>query len=166
MKPRKVHIHRLDVVRFGPPEVEIEVECSRGTYIRSLAHDLGEALSCGGHLSALTRTRIGPFRVEDAVSETTLEAAFADGTWPDLVQPIDCGLMHLPAITARMSLEQDLRHGQAARIDDAEVLRGAGALTDGLHVRGYAEDGSLIGILRYEAATDMWHPHKVFALTA
>ena len=167
MKARRVHVYRVDVVRFELPEVEIEVECSRGTYIRSLAHDLGEALGCGGHLSALTRTRIGPFRVEEAVTPEALEAAFEDGTWPDLVQPIDCGLMHLPAITARMSLEQDLRHGQAARIDDpAEALHGAGALTDGLHVRGYAEDGSLIGILRYEAATGMWHPHKVFDLTA
>ena len=159
---RKVSIYRLDLLRFEPPELEIEIECSRGTYVRSLAHDLGQALGCGAHLSALTRTRVGPFRVEDALDEAALEAAFADGTWPDPLQPIDCGLTQLPALTVPIEDEKDLRHGQAARIDDKEALRGAGPLSDALQVRGYAEDGSLIGILRYDAATELWHAHKIF----
>lgn len=162
MKPRKVHVYRLDLVHFESPEVEIEVECSRGTYVRSLAHDLGQALGCGGHLSALTRLRVGPFHVEDAVTEETLQAALADGTWRDHLQPIDCALLHLPALTVPMEDEKDLRHGQAAHVDDEDALRSAGPLTDGAHVRGYAEDGSLIGILRYEAATGLWYPHKIF----
>ncbi|MCI0831987.1 MAG: hypothetical protein J4N72_04995, partial [Chloroflexi bacterium] len=58
--------------------------------------------------------------------------------------------------------EKDLRHGQAARIDDEEALRRVGPLSDALQVRGYAEDGSLIGILRYDAATELWHAHKIF----
>jgi tRNA pseudouridine55 synthase len=159
---RKVSIYRLDLLRFEPPELEIEIECSRGTYVRSLAHDLGQALGCGAHLSALTRTRIGPFRVEDALDEAGLEAAFADGTWPEPLQPIDCGLTQLPALTVPIEDEKDLRHGQAARIDDEAALRGVGPLSDALQVRGYAEDGSLIGILRYDAATELWHAHKIF----
>ncbi|HEY5625922.1 MAG TPA: hypothetical protein VIT93_05495, partial [Dehalococcoidia bacterium] len=115
-----------------------------------------------GHLSALTRTRVGPFRLEDALDEAALEAVLADGTWPDALQPIDCGLTQLPALTVPMEDEKDLRHGQSARIDDEEALRGAGPLSDALQVRGYAEDGSLIGILRYDAATELWHPHKIF----
>jgi tRNA pseudouridine55 synthase len=162
LPPRKVTIHRLELLRFQPPEVEIEVECSRGTYVRSLAHDLGQALGCGAHLSALTRTRVGPFRVEDALDEAALEAAFAGGTWPDPLQPIDAGLIQLPALTVPIEDEKDLRHGQAARIDDEEALRGAGPLSDALQVRGYAEDGSLIGILRYDATTELWHAHKIF----
>ncbi len=162
LAPRTVTIHRLDLLRFEPPEAEIEVECSRGTYIRSLAHDLGQALGCGAHLSALTRTRVGPFPVEDALDEAALEAAFADGTWPDTMQPIDCGLTQLPSLTVPIEDENDLRHGQSARIDDEETLRSAGPLSDALQVRGYAEDGSLIGILRYQAATELWHPHKIF----
>ncbi len=159
---RKVNVYRLDLLRFEPPEVEIEMECSRGTYVRSLAHDLGQSLGCGAHLSALTRTRVGPFRVEDALDESALESAFAGGTWPDVLQPIDCGLMQLPALTVPIEDEKDLRHGQPARIDDEQALRGAGPLSDALQVRGYAEDGSLIGILRYDAATELWHPHKIF----
>jgi tRNA pseudouridine55 synthase len=162
MKPRKVRIHRLDLLRFEPPEVEIEVECGRGTYLRSIAHDLGQALGCGGHLSSLVRTQVGPFRVEDAVDEATLEAAFADGTWREYLQPIDWALLHLPALTVPMEDEKDLRHGQAAHIDDEDALRGAGPLTGGMQVRAYAEDGSLIGILRYEAAGGDWYPHKIF----
>ena len=162
LPPRKVTVHRLDLLRFEPPEVEIEIECSRGTYVRSLAHDLGQALGCGAHLSALTRTRVGPFRVEDALDEAALAAAFADGTWPDPRQPIDSGLMQRPALTVPIEDEKDLRHGQAARIDDEEALRRVGPLSDALQVRGYAEDGSLIGILRYDAATELWHAHKIF----
>ena len=162
LPPRKVTVYRLDLLRFEPPEVEIEIECSRGTYVRSLAHDLGQALACGAHLSALTRTRVGPFRVEDALDEAALAAAFADGTWPDPLQPIDCGLTQLPALTVPIEDEKDLRHGQAARIDDEEALRRVGPLSDALQVRGYAEDGSLIGILRYDAATELWRPHKIF----
>ena len=162
LPPRKVTVYRLDLLRFEPPEVEIEIECSRGTYVRSLAHDLGQALACGAHLSALTRTRVGPFRVEDALDEAALAAAFADGTWPDPLQPIDCGLTQLPALTVPIEDEKDLRHGQAARIDDEEALRRVGPLSDALQVRGYAEDGSLIGILRYDAATELGRPHKIF----
>lgn len=159
---RKVTVYRLDVLRFEPPVVEIEVECSRGTYVRSLAHDLGRSLGCGAHLSALTRTRVGPFRVEDALDEAALASAFAGGTWPDPLQPIDSGLVQLPALTVPIEDEKDLRHGQPARIDDEQALRGAGPLADALQVRAYAEDGSLIGILRYEAATELWHAHKIF----
>lgn len=162
LAPRRVTIYRLDLLRFEPPEVEIEVECSRGTYIRSLAHDLGQSLGCGAHLSALTRTRVGPFRVEDTLDEAAIEAAFAGGAWPDILQPIDHGLTQLPALTVPIEDEKDLRHGQAAKIDDQEALRSAGPLSDALQVRGYAEDGSLIGILRYDAATELWHPHKIF----
>ena len=162
LAPRKVTVYRLDLLRFEPPEVEIEVECSRGTYVRSLAHDLGLSLGCGAHLSALTRTRVGPFRLEDALDEAALESAFAADDWPDPLQPIDSGLIQLPALTVPIEDEKDLRHGQAARIDDADALRSAGPLTDALQVRGYAEDGSLIGILRYDAATELWHAHKIF----
>ncbi len=159
---RKVNVYRLNLLRFEPPEVEIKIECSRGTYVRSLAHDLGQSLGCGAHLSALTRTRVGPFRVEDALDEAALESAFAEGTWPDALQPIDCGLTQLPALTVPIEDEKDLRHGQPARIDDEQALRSAGPLSDALPVRGYAEDGSLIGILRYDAATELWYAHKIF----
>lgn len=65
MKPRSVHIAELEVLSFSPTSMELRIVCSKGTYIRSLAHDLGKALHCGAYLSALRRTKIGPYSVSD-----------------------------------------------------------------------------------------------------
>ena len=157
---RRARIDRIELLRFDSPDVEIEVECGKGTYIRSLAHDLGEALGCGGHLAALERTRVGPFSVDSARSLDELERAFKAGDWAALLLPMDCGLIHLPAITLHIEDEKDIRHGQAVRIDQ-ECLVGV-PLADGGQYRAYAEDGGLVGLIRYEAETGMWRPRKVF----
>jgi tRNA pseudouridine55 synthase len=160
LRPRPARIDRIDLLRFEPPDVEIEVECGKGTYIRSLAHDFGLALGCGGHLASLVRTRVGPFAVESAVSAGELDAAFASGEWRELVLPMDCGLTHMPAITLHIEDEKDLRHGQPVRIDE-ERLAGV-AVEDGRPYRAYAEDGGLVGIIRHDAAAGVWRPWKVF----
>jgi tRNA pseudouridine55 synthase len=71
---RTVHITEFDICNFTTPEVHFRVVCSKGTYIRSLAHDLGKAVNSGGHLSSLRRTRIGAFKVEDALGIEGFEA--------------------------------------------------------------------------------------------
>ena len=71
---RTVHITEFDIRNFTRPEVDFRVVCSKGTYIRSLAHDLGKAVNAGGHLSSLRRTRIGAFKVEDALGIEEFEA--------------------------------------------------------------------------------------------
>jgi tRNA pseudouridine55 synthase len=159
---RTVTVHRIEVTAFSPPFAEIEVDCSRGTYVRTIAHDIGERLGCGAHLAGLVRTRIGPFTLDDAVTEAELREAFESGMWAGLLQPIDRGLMALPAVTARMSLEQDLRHGQAIILDEAAALPVPNP-ADGAEARAYAEDGSLIGIVRYDAAAKMWRPRKILS---
>ena len=70
--PREIEIHGINVDRIELPEVAITVTCSKGTYIRTLAHDIGARLGCGAYLSALRRTGIGPFRVEDAETVQTI----------------------------------------------------------------------------------------------
>ena len=146
---RPTRIDRIELLRFEPPDAEIEVECGKGTYIRSLAHDLGQALGCGAHLAALVRTRVGPFSVESATDVPDLERAFESGEWRRSLLPMDCGLTQLPAITLHIEDENDIRHGRAVRIDD-DRLAGV-PLVDGGQYRAYAEDGGLVGILRYEA---------------
>jgi tRNA pseudouridine55 synthase len=74
LEPRRVVIKEFSVTRFQLPEVEFHVVCTTGTYIRSLANDLGAALGCGGYLSALRRTRIGEYKVEHAMSMEAAEA--------------------------------------------------------------------------------------------
>jgi tRNA pseudouridine55 synthase len=68
LKPQQVTIHSLELLSFELPDLTLRVDCSKGTYIRSLARDLGKLLHSGGHLTGLRRTRIGPHRVEDAIS--------------------------------------------------------------------------------------------------
>jgi tRNA pseudouridine55 synthase len=71
--PRKVMIHRLSIKEVALPQVTLEVECSKGTYVRTLAHDLGRALGCGAHLVDLTRLAVGPFRLEEALALDEIE---------------------------------------------------------------------------------------------
>ncbi len=160
LKARPAQVYRIDVLRWAPADVEIEVDCGKGTYIRSLAHDLGQSLGCGAHLAALCRTRVGPFSVEDAVTREELERAFDDGSWTERLQPVDCGLLALPQITLHIEDEKDIRHGQAVKIDE-ERLVGL-QLSPGLECRAYAEDGSLVGIIVFDEESGMWRPRKVF----
>ena len=68
LKPQDIVIHRIEILAFNPPDLSIYVECSKGTYIRSLARDLGRALNSGSHLTGLRRIRIGTHHVSDAIS--------------------------------------------------------------------------------------------------
>ncbi len=161
LRPRPARIDRIDLLGFEPPDIEIEVECGKGTYIRSLAHDLGQALGCGAHLAALERRRVGPFAVDSAVSLEELQRAFESGEWRDLVLPMDCGLTHLPAITLHIEDEKDIRHGQAVNIDEDRLV--GIAVEEGRVYRAYAEDGGLVALVTYDGAVEVWRARKVFA---
>jgi tRNA pseudouridine55 synthase len=152
---RPARVHRIALLSFEPPMAEIEVECGKGTYIRSIAHDLGQALGCGAHLASLVRSRVGPFRIEDAVATAELREALDRGTWQELLLPPDYGLTGLPQVTLEMAEEQDVRHGLPVRIAPSR-------LAPAPECRAYAEDGGLVGILAYDARTGMWRPRKVF----
>ncbi len=94
---RRVHIRALDLVECTPPRVVLDVQCSAGTYIRTLAQDIGTALGCGAHLTALTRTAAGGFRLQQAHALADL-AALEPGQRPGLLRPADCLVAHLPAV--------------------------------------------------------------------
>jgi tRNA pseudouridine55 synthase len=95
--PRRVTIHRLDIVRWQAEELVIDVVCGRGTYIRTLAEDLGEALGCGAHLSALRRTGSGMLRVEEAATLEALEG-MDEAARDALLLPADALLLSLPLV--------------------------------------------------------------------
>ena len=95
--PRQVTIRTLELVECDPPRVVLDVQCSAGTYIRTLAQDIGAALGCGAHLTALTRTAAGGFRLDQAHTLAELDAL--DATLrPGLLLPADCLVAHLPAV--------------------------------------------------------------------
>jgi tRNA pseudouridine55 synthase len=159
---RRVTIHRLQLLAYQPPLVTIEVECGKGTYIRALAHDLGQQLGCGAHLAALARLRVGSFTLEDACSLPELEAAFQEGRWQSLLHPADAALPSWPAVTLSEAQEKAVRFGQCLAADSLE-LSPAQAVEDGQLCRAYSPRGQLEAILRYDAAALLWRPTKVFA---
>jgi tRNA pseudouridine55 synthase len=95
--PRQVTIRALELIECDPPRVVLDVQCSAGTYIRTLAQDIGAALGCGAHLTALTRTAAGGFGLEQAHTLASLEMLDASQRHA-LLQPADCLVAHLPAV--------------------------------------------------------------------
>jgi tRNA pseudouridine55 synthase len=110
--PRKVHIRALDVVECTPPRVVLDVQSSAGTYIRTLAQDIGAALGCGAHLTALTRTAAGGFSLEQAHTLADLDPLEASQrlAW---LQPADCLVAHLPMIQLNDDDTQALCQGRS-----------------------------------------------------
>lgn len=107
LQAKTVEIHRLDVVRFEPPELTLDIECGSGTYIRSLGRDLGERLNCGAVMSSLVRTRIGPFEQSRAISisDFTPESVVSE------LLPCAVAASHLPAYVCDVSEMASLSHG-------------------------------------------------------
>jgi tRNA pseudouridine55 synthase len=133
--PRRVRIHRIDLVDWHFDEVVIDVSCSKGTYIRTLAEDVGEALGCGAHLSALRRTASGALRVEQAISLPGL-AALPEPERDALLRPVDALLQDWPLVR--------LAQAEAARF--LSGLRRRVALEDRAAVRVYGpEDRAFLG---------------------
>lgn len=140
---RDVTIYALTLVAYEPPDLELRIVCSTGTYVRSLAHDLGRTLGCGGHIVALRRTAVGEFTVRDAVP---LDALTSEN-WTTYLQPPDAAVAHLPAIQLEAEDAVDLRHGRpvtaTSGAPDGTLLR---VYNDAGHMLGVAE--SVSGLLR------------------
>ena len=142
-KARRVVIKQLELRAFrggSRPEVDIYLECSKGTYVRSVAEDLGRALGCGAHVSALRRTRAGPFGIEDSVGLSTLEALKGNEQLAEmdaLLLPADTALGGLPLVRLSESGGFYIRQGQPVQVPNAPC--------DGM-VRVALESGEFLGV--------------------
>lgn len=154
-KSRKVELSRLEVMEWKQTLLTLEVECSKGTYIRSLAHDVGIKLGCGAHLKNLVRLKSGPFRITEAVSIARIEEAFKQGDWSALVLPLDVAVKHLPSITVDAESEKAIVNGRSLALTPGEDL--AVKLR-----RVYSSDGSFIAIIRFDEERGYWKSEKVF----
>jgi tRNA pseudouridine55 synthase len=143
-------MYAAELLRFDPPFAEFTVDCSSGTYIRSIARDVGEALGVGGHLTALRRTRVGRFGVEGAVTVDELEdPARVEGA---LIPPA-AALSHLPTVTVDAAGARALAHGGAVTAPAATPAEGPVAIR--------SADGALLAV--GERAGEQLRPRKVFA---
>lgn len=139
--PRAVSVHALDLRTFAEDRLEFDVSCSKGTYIRTLAQDIGEVLGCGGHLTALRRTRIGNLDLASAVTLDALEALPAESRHA-LLQSADALLAGLPMLGLDEAAARRFSHGQA-------VPAGQGSPAGQWRV--YAADGRFLGLGRIDA---------------
>jgi len=145
-KTRQVTIYELTVQEYALPLVRLRVSCSAGTYIRSLAHDLGQQLGCGGHLIALRRTAIGDFG-----AEMVPLAKLTTDNWQRHLRPPDTVVSHLPSLTLPQSDILDLQQGK-------RVERQTGHPTAPL-ARIYHPSGHFIGLAALYG--DQWQPKKI-----
>lgn len=152
--PRLIEVTELTIVDYQAPELKLKVCCSAGTYIRSLAHDLGQALGCGAYLAALTRTRSGPFTIERSHSPQMLKAAFAAGRGADYLLPPDSGLQNWPSVQLAQAEARRVVHGNPVSMNDSFLT--------GL-ARAYGPGGDLIAIVEADPVDGKWRPRKVLA---
>lgn len=111
IKKREVEIKHIQVVEIEIPYVKLRISCSKGTYIRSLAHDLGQKLGCGAYLFSLRRTRVGPFKLQEATDLEDISDTENERKLRDLLIPIERALDHLPSVVVKAGFGDKVRRG-------------------------------------------------------
>ena len=169
---RPVTIERLALIEWASPVLMLDIICSKGTYIRSLARDLGDALSCGAHLQALRRTAVGTFLIEDATPlgdlidnaddkatgrqgdketrDTLSPSPLLPVSLSQVLQPPEIAVADWPAVTLSADAARQVRNGMAITIPDADAHR----------LRAHGLEGELLALLVQDG--NRWKPEKVF----
>jgi tRNA pseudouridine55 synthase len=154
---RTVTIHSAAVLGWQPPRLSIVVRCSKGTYVRALARDLGHALGSEAYLDALVRMVVGSFTLADAIKVEEFERAVAEGEWLRLVEAPDRAVRNLPAALLATPSERAFGHGQSW-VDAAGAAPRA--------ARAYGADGRFLGLLRAGDQSGRWQPAVSFVYDA
>ena len=155
-KARPVTFHKIEVLWMELPKVKIRVQCSKGTYIRTLCNEIGEKLGCGGCMEELMRTRVERFALEDAVKLDEVQKAMEEGTVDSLILPVARILDQYP--TAKTTTQGDLRVHNGTRLF-TELLQEDPEAESG-YVRVYDSEDTFIGL--FEKKTDQLVPVKMF----
>ncbi|MGF6262158.1 tRNA pseudouridine55 synthase [Paraburkholderia youngii] len=141
---RHVTIHALELIACALPDVTFRVTCSKGTYVRTLAEDIGQALDCGAHLVALRRTGVGALTLDHSV---TLDA-LSDATLPERdawLQPVDALLSTFPQVTLNDDDTRRFLHGQRLKLSSLTIAADA---VNASRVRVYSAQGRLLGVAK------------------
>jgi len=146
--PRPVTIYQLDMLKLEPPEITLRIQCSAGTYIRSIAYDLGELLGCGGHLSSLRREAVGEFGLDTAVPLGDLTAENINAH----LQPPERAVSHIPRLDVSFDNEINLLNGKLVARESEHP--------DGTLMQTYSPSGRFIGLVT--AHNNFWKAKKMF----
>ena len=156
-KARPVKILDIQILEIDLPKVRMEVSCSKGTYIRTLCHDIGEKLGCGGCMESLIRTRVSTFRIEDAKTLDEIETLKQEGKLAELLVPIDAKFPSYPKITVKDDWKAFAKNGNPL---DLKMLKEACGQDEETQVRLYDESGKFIAI--YQWKEKKYHIVKMF----
>lgn len=121
-EPRKVRINSIDILKLFLPFVDLRISCSKGTYIRSLAHDIGSKLNCGAHLTSLTRIRIGPFKLQNALDIEKVRRNSSPSKLQNYLIPIEAALNFLPSIKVTEKFASKIKNGPELRTKDISSI--------------------------------------------
>lgn len=152
-KKRLARIERIEIVHWEPPSVTLEIDCGKGTYIRSIANDLGLVLGCGAYLKNLVRTRDSIFNIADSLTLEQVEEAVKIGYWEQLLYPMDSILTAFPATVVGGEMERAICNGKAVTLE--------GCSPD-MMCRVYNQCGNLLAVMKFDNQSGLWQPEKVF----
>lgn len=159
-EPRPVEIYKIEIIRIELPLVEFTVQCSKGTYIRSLCRDIGEQLGCGGCMSHLLRNRVSSFPVEEALKLSEVLSLRDENRLSDAVKPIESLFPHYLRLTVKRAAEKYLYNGNKLTVASFTDL--PEAFSDGERAFIYDSRGSLKGLYFYVETENIYKPFKMF----
>jgi tRNA pseudouridine55 synthase len=152
LEPRVIQVYSLELLEWDSPEAVVDVFCSSGTYVRSLANDLGNALGVGAHLVGLRRTKSGRFTLRDAVPLRRLQESFIAGDWYKYLIPAAEALAEWPMVELDGDQVELVRHGHRVPAEPGSIG----------WARGVSEQGDLVALLEVDEDKSEWQPRKVF----
>lgn len=158
-KKRPVVIHEIHILEIDLPRVRMEISCSKGTYIRTLCHDIGQKLGCGACMEELTRTRVGRFELADSFTLQQVEEMKESGRLEEIIVPIDAMFSEYEAVTIKKEFAAFAYNGNLFMPKHiCEKI----TLTDGKQVRVYDEEGTFIAIYAFQKEKWMFQIVKMF----
>lgn len=165
-KSRRITIHSIEIEEICLPRVTMKVSCSRGTYIRTLCHDIGQKLGCGGAMEKLVRTRSGRFGLEEAYKLSEIQKLSDEGRLEEILMPVETVFEGLLAVQAVGAGQKLLENGNPLECRHVKLLSGGTLLDwapeDGTQVRVYDENGHFTGVYAWRKAEERLKPVKMF----
>ena len=158
-KARPVDIYQIRVLKMNLPRVWMEVSCSKGTYIRTLCHDIGEKLGCGGCMEELVRTKVSSFLLSDSLTLADIHKRMQEGTLGEVLVPVDAMFGGYRKIVVKEPWISLARNGNSLPI---KAVTGGEGIEDGEEVRLYNEAGQFIAIYAWKEERKEYHIVKMF----
>ena len=155
-KPRPVHFYEIEILDISFPLVHFRVTCSKGTYIRTLCHDIGEKLGCGAAMESLLRTKVGRFTLDDAITLAQTEEAVQEGTIESKILGIEEILAEYPRVCCTKEGDRLLANGNplVQALVDAQEKKG--------WIRMCSSEGSFSGVYQWDEKRNRYFPAKMF----